>query len=363
MLVAGTTGHFGREVRALATELVDDGPSALERHLAACLGQSATVLGDDVRSLISIVPPPARIVAEAPAYADLIVLATDGAAEPPDATGAPADTDLDEAPEHAATPGAPPAESSVDAAVPPQAFPQPLAAADPVEALSSILEAVTVLGETDWHEVTGERVHQALDILEQLDRRLAGLRSSVLTTAETNRLWALDGQRTFKSWLQQRTDTTPGAASRQVRHARALRDYLPLTRQALEAGRISPEHVAVLVLVREAIRTNRLRAQLSDPELGEAFLVTQAEAMNAATFTKLVKHWTIAADPEAADPAPGGRPRPRSRSRCRGRWTAGTWPDGSTRSPGRSSTRHCDPTWAAKPRATSAHPPSVGPLP
>lgn len=138
-------------------------------------------------------------------------------------------------------------------------------------------------------------------MLEQLDRRLAGVRSGVLSTIEANGLWALGGQRTITAWLRQHTESTAGTASREVRHARALRDHLPLTREALEAGRISTEHVSILV--REALTTHRLRAQLADDELGEAFLVQQGQAMDAGSFAKLVKSWAIAADPEAADRA------------------------------------------------------------
>src|SRR5699024_6289371 len=77
-------------------------------------------------------------------------------------------------------------------------------------------------------------------------------------------------------------------------HARALRDHLPLTRAALQEGRISSEHVTVLV--REALLTERLRAQLADAEMGEAFLVDKAQELDATRFAKLVKTWAIAAD-------------------------------------------------------------------
>ncbi len=179
--------------------------------------------------------------------------------------------------------------------------PNHLTVADPVDELNAILEAVASLSGRSWHEVNGHRVHEALGVLEQLDRRLSGLRSTVLSTIEANGLWALGGQRTVQAWVRVQTDTTAGAASRQVRHARALRDHLPLAREALDAGRISAEHVAILV--REALATDRLRAQLADEDLGEAFLVEQAHSMDAGTFGKLVRSWAIAADPEAADRA------------------------------------------------------------
>src|SRR5690625_2432206 len=116
--------------------------------------------------------------------------------------------------------------------------------ADPVVTLSAVLSAVTDLTGSCWHELNGHRVHEALGVLEQIDRRLGAVRADVLSTIEANGLWGLQGHRTFGAWLRQQTDTTAGAASRQIRHARALRDHLPPTRAALEAGKVSGEHVA-----------------------------------------------------------------------------------------------------------------------
>ncbi|WP_454083290.1 DUF222 domain-containing protein [Georgenia sp. Marseille-Q6866] len=174
-------------------------------------------------------------------------------------------------------------------------------AVDAVGELDTILACLTRLESMSWHEVDGHRLQEALGLVEQIERRLGGVRSAQLATIEANGLWALDGQRTFAAWLRTQTDATVQSASRQVRHARALRDLLPLSRAALAQGRISEEHVGVLV--RGAITTNRLRIQLSDDQAGEAFLVDQAQAMDAGSFAKLVSHWAIAADPEAADRA------------------------------------------------------------
>ncbi|WP_146237531.1 DUF222 domain-containing protein [Georgenia satyanarayanai] len=173
--------------------------------------------------------------------------------------------------------------------------------ADARSELDTILECLTRLEAVDWHEMDGHRLHEVFGIGEQLERRLAGVRAAMLATIEANGLWALDGQRTFTAWLRTRTDATAQSASRQVRHARALRDLLPLAREALAQGRISEEHVGVLV--RRATTTNRLRAQLADEDLGEAFLVAQAQRMDAGSFARLVETWAIATDPEAADRA------------------------------------------------------------
>ncbi|WP_413450130.1 DUF222 domain-containing protein [Georgenia phoenicis] len=177
----------------------------------------------------------------------------------------------------------------------------PERAPDGVDALAEVLAAVGGLEGTSWHEVDGHRLHKGLALLESLERQLSGVRAAMLATIEANGLWALEGQRTFAAWLRTRTDATAQGAARQVRQARALRDLLPRARAALAQGRISEEHVSVLV--RGAITTTRQRMQLTDEELGEGFLVEQAEQMDATSFAKLVATWAIAADPEAADRA------------------------------------------------------------
>jgi len=171
----------------------------------------------------------------------------------------------------------------------------------PVAALSGVTDTLTALADVPWHDLPGQAAHDALDEIERATRHLAALRAQVVTVVDANGLWALQGSRTYSAWLRQRTGSTAAGASRQVRESRALRDHLPLTRAALAAGRIGPDHVAVLV--RETVRTQQLRTQLTDADLGEAFLVAQAEAMDAGTFTQLVRAWTVSVDPEGADRA------------------------------------------------------------
>ncbi len=174
-------------------------------------------------------------------------------------------------------------------------------ACGPVAELNLVLAGMREVARSDWHAMPGRSAHEALDVVEQLDRTLDAMRSELLAAIDADKLWALDGQRTFPAWVRERTDVTAGAASRQVRTARALRDYLPLARKALAAGEISAEHAGVLV--RETLRTDRLKAQLADSECGEEFLVAQGRVMDAGTYAKVVRAWAFASDPEAADRA------------------------------------------------------------
>src|SRR5699024_4442512 len=113
--------------------------------------------------------------------------------------------------------------------------------------------------------------------------------------------WALAGQRTFATWLRDRTGAAPGGASRQVRTARRLRDLLPRSQAALEAGLVNEDHIAVLL--REATKTFVLRDTLADPDRGEAFLLPMAQRMDAGQFNLAVKAWAVRADPDGADRA------------------------------------------------------------
>src|SRR5690625_3922887 len=167
--------------------------------------------------------------------------------------------------------------------------------------LALLVEGAREVAGTDWHDLPGRTAHEALDELEQLERTCAAMRAELVATIEADGLWCLDGQRTFAAWLRTRTETTHAAAARQARTGRALRDQLPKARAALAAGEIGAEHIGVLV--REVLRTDRLKAQLADSEHGEDFLVAKAQEMDAGTYAKLVRAWAIAADPEAADRA------------------------------------------------------------
>ncbi|MGC5626871.1 DUF222 domain-containing protein [Georgenia sp. Z1344] len=172
---------------------------------------------------------------------------------------------------------------------------------DPVESLRAVVAEFDRAVETNWHAQTGSTVHEAHRLIEMAERQIASAKAGVLTAAEANGLWAIEGWRTFKAFVRHTTGTTSGAAGRQVTRSRALREHLPHTHTALGKGLIGIEHVNILV--REALRTSNLKKQLLDEELGEEFLVAQAQLMTADEFSKVVRTWAMMADPEAADEA------------------------------------------------------------
>src|SRR5699024_6710940 len=145
--------------------------------------------------------------------------------------------------------------------------------------LRDVVATLEGLAGVAWHDASGQAAHDALGQIEQAGRRLAAVRAEVLNVVDGNGLWALQGARTFPAWLRSRTGGTAAAAARQVREFRALRDHRPRTRAALAEGAVGTDHASALV--RETTRTRELRAQLAHPEVGEAFLVEQALAMDA----------------------------------------------------------------------------------
>lgn len=172
---------------------------------------------------------------------------------------------------------------------------------DVVAAVDEVIRGLDGLLATDWHGAPGQVVIDVIARLEQTGRRLDALRAQTLSAVEAHGLWALEGSRSMPAWLSERTGVARSTSSRWAREARALTDSLPISARAWERGRISEDHVRLLV--RHATRTHQLRRQLSDPELGEEFLVDQAEQLDAARFATVVKSWATAADPQAADRA------------------------------------------------------------
>lgn len=135
--------------------------------------------------------------------------------------------------------------------------------------------------------------------IEQVTRGLEGLQDAAVGGLEAGQSWATSGYRTFPVWWSAQTHRRASTGRAAQHQARDLRKHLPLTAEALAEGRIGGEHVRVLT--RFVTKTEAQQEQLRDPNVGEAFLVDQAERLSVEMYTRLVKEWAICADPEAAD--------------------------------------------------------------
>lgn len=167
------------------------------------------------------------------------------------------------------------------------------------EDLEQVGELLARLNGMDLLALGSRELLDAVGRLETLRRQIQALGAKVITAAQTDGAWANTGARTFTAWYRNVTGQHRSTAAQQVRQSQLLRDVLPLAAQALQNGEISADHVAALT--RHAVDTPERLAQLRHPELGEAFLVERAKYMDAADFLRLVKHWAIRTDPDAAD--------------------------------------------------------------
>jgi hypothetical protein len=138
----------------------------------------------------------------------------------------------------------------------------------------------------------------ALDRLGPVLAALDGARLALLGVVDARGAWALDGSRSPAAWLSRLDRSATAAASVEVRTARALRDRLPATADALLAGRITVGHARVLA--RLCLRTRTMITALADPDRGEAWLLGQA-GLGVDAYQRLVARWCDRVDPHAAD--------------------------------------------------------------
>ena len=173
------------------------------------------------------------------------------------------------------------------------------AASDPVSRLLAVNAELKSLAAIDWAAHVDANAKEAVQGLEQIFRSTTAIQVSILGAAETSGKWALDGQRTFDSWVSSQTGTTRGTAGRAVKLSKTLQDDLPATRKALAEGSISSDHAQIIA--RRCTKTDKHRKRLTDPRQGETFLIDNAKQMDAGKFAKVANAWAIESDPKAAE--------------------------------------------------------------
>ena len=175
----------------------------------------------------------------------------------------------------------------------------PRTAAEIAERLAAVRNELGALARAPFAGLDEPAARVVVTGIEQITRGLEGLQDAAVSGLEAGRAWEGTGYRSFSVWWSAQTHRRTSTARAAQHQARDLREHLPLTAAALEAGRIGGEHVRVLT--RFVTKTRAQRDQLRDPEAGEAFLVEQAGRLPVEMYTRLVKEWAVCADPEAAD--------------------------------------------------------------
>jgi len=160
------------------------------------------------------------------------------------------------------------------------------------------------------------RLHQTLDALLCLDltqqpqadlpEAVTGLVSAAhrLHAAQLGCVGALDAtglpqasrHGSTARWLQDRARVSPTAASGLLRSARALRDHLPATRDALAAGQVSAQHVQAITHV---VRTVGVEHAVA----AEPILLELARGGEPAVVRRAAAHLHAVLDPAGAQAA------------------------------------------------------------
>lgn len=93
----------------------------------------------------------------------------------------------------------------------------------------------------------GSRLAAASPLLRTVCSQLDILRMTWLYRIEADGMWALDGSRTFRTWLARREKVTMRTAGREVRTAERLLEHLPATLAAALSGRLGMDQVRAMV--------------------------------------------------------------------------------------------------------------------
>jgi len=93
----------------------------------------------------------------------------------------------------------------------------------------------------------GSRLTAVSPLLRSVCTRLDVLRMTWLYRIEADGMWALDGARTFRTWLARREKVTPRTAGREALTGERLLENLPATLAAALSGRLGMDHVRTMV--------------------------------------------------------------------------------------------------------------------
>ncbi len=166
-----------------------------------------------------------------------------------------------------------------------------------VDSFVAAAEALLAVDRSQWSGSDAVEVMAATqdvrDRFDAFDVDLAGI-------IEASGVWGLDGSRSAAAWLAGRSRTSRAAAGSDLKLARALRDVLPHSAEAMLAGDLPVGHARLIA--RTCTRTATMRDTLACPERGETLLLKQAH-LSSEDFARFCTAWAYRADPDAADRA------------------------------------------------------------
>ena len=174
----------------------------------------------------------------------------------------------------------------------------PVAAGELCERLGQVRAELAALAQSSFMTFTHEEAATVAGSVEQVTRGVEALQHQCVGGIEAGEAWSASGHRSFARWWTVHTHRRQHTSNAARLLARDLRDRLPLTSEALLAGRLGIEHARTMAAF---TKTDAHREQLLDADMGESFLVAQAAKLDVDEFTRAVKEWATRSDPAAAD--------------------------------------------------------------
>lgn len=164
--------------------------------------------------------------------------------------------------------------------------------------LDEIERTVDILAGIDLRQLGSKARLSVSSRMDQIAKRVRGLRYDVVDAVRREGDWEGSGARTAEIFEQQTANVSWREAKNTIERAQAVNEELPEFREALRAGRITDEYVDA---IRKVIRDEHLKAQLADEHDGERKLLSYALTMDVERFAKRVKAWAIKHAPKKAE--------------------------------------------------------------
>jgi hypothetical protein len=167
----------------------------------------------------------------------------------------------------------------------------------PAAALADVVSSVRELDSTSWSHQSDEELVAVVEQVEQLRSALAAIQAGAVAESDTRDL----GKHRLHygstgDWLTHLSGLRKGDGQRIVRRAHALTGPLTSTREAMLAGRLSPEQADVIVTSIDQLPSGRaVRSR------GESTLLVHAESLDATGLARSGRHLVHVVDPDAEE--------------------------------------------------------------
>ena len=166
----------------------------------------------------------------------------------------------------------------------------------PVSLVGRLHELLDALLGSDLDDLTADDQGRLVCRLVEAQQRLHAATAQAVGAFDGADVAIASRHRTTVRWLEHRTRLSAGAAAHLTRTARALRDHLPATHEALAGGRITSQHVAAVVSVVRTVGPEHASA-------AEPVLLDLARRSDPATVRRATAALFAAVDPAGAEKA------------------------------------------------------------